>query len=381
MAEETVTCPKCGTEIPVTTALRESIESKARELYDSKLREDLAKRLEAERERIKEGMKEEFQNRYEELEDRISVKERHLQEARKMESEERKRRMDLEEAMREQRLAIERQVEEEKRKIQERLKRDFDEKYNMERRENQEKIDSLVKKVQELNQKLEQGSQQIQGEAMEEVLEDRVREAFPLDTIVPIPQGVKGPDLIQNIRTPGGTESGRIAWEAKRTKEWNDEWIGKLKEDMVKHGADVGIIVTKTLPRDISTFGIKNGIMVTNFENAIPLAIVARMNMLEVARQKRLGESGNETRDILYRYLTSTQFRQRVEAIAEGIIRMKEDIDSERRSMERQWAKRSKEIEKAMSNFSGMFGDLQGIIGTGLPTLKFLSLSDDNREE
>jgi hypothetical protein len=381
MAEDTVICPRCGAEIPVTTALKESIELKVNELYEKKLRAELEKRIEAEREKMKENINEEFKSRYEEMEDRISIKEKHLQEARKMESEERKKRIDLEEAMREQKLASERQMEEEKKKIQERLKKDFDEQYNLERRENQEKIEGLVRKVQELNQKLEQGSQQIQGEALEEELEERVRSAFSLDLVSPIPQGTKGPDLIQTIRTPGGMESGRIAWEAKRTKEWNDDWIVKLKEDLVNHRAEMGIIVTKSLPKDISTFGIKNGILVTNFENAIPLGIVARTNLIEMARQKRLGESGNETRDILYRYLTSTQFRQRVEAIADGIVRMKSDIDSERRSMERQWAKRSKEIEKAMSNFSGMFGDLQGIIGTSLPNVKFLSLSEDDRDE
>lgn len=381
MAEDTVTCPKCGAEIPVTTALRESIESKARELYDKRSRAELDKRIEAEREKLKEKINEEFNTRYQELEDKISIKEKYLQEARKMESDERKRRIEMEEVVRDQRLASERQMEEEKKKIQEKLSKDFDEQYNLERRENQEKIDGLVKKVKELNQKLEQGSQQIQGEVLEEELEDRVRSAFSLDSIFPIPQGTKGPDLIQTIRTPSGIESGRIAWEAKRTKDWNDEWIGKLKEDLVKHSAEVGIIVTKSLPRDISAFGMKNGILVTNFDNAIPLAIIARTNLIELARQKRLGESGNETRDILYRYLTSTQFRQRVEAIADGIVKMKGDIDSERRSMERQWAKRSKEIERAMSNFSGMFGDLQGIIGTSLPDVRFLSLSEDNRDE
>ncbi len=378
MAEDMVTCPKCGAEIPVTMALRESIESKANELYDKKLKEEVEKRIETERQKIKEKINEDFIARYEELEDKLSIKEKHLQEARKIEGDERKKRIELEEVMREQKLASERQMDEEKKKIQERLRKDFDEQYNLERRENQEKIDGLVKKVQELNQKLEQGSQQIQGEVMEEELEDRVRSAFSLDSISSIPQGTKGPDLIQTVRTQGGIESGKIAWEAKRTKEWNDEWTGKLKEDLVKYSAEMGIIVTKSLPKDISAFGMRNGILVTNFENAIPLAIIARTNLIELARQKRLGESGNETRDILYRYLTSTQFRQRVEAIADGIVKMKEEIDSERRSMERQWAKRSKEVERAMSNFSGMFGDLQGIIGTSLPNVRLLSLSEDD---
>ncbi|MGC8617314.1 MAG: DUF2130 domain-containing protein [Thermoplasmata archaeon] len=381
MEEDTVTCPNCGAEIPVSAALRESIESKVKELYEKKFRSDLERKLSEERGRMKEEINEELSSKIAEMEDKINVKEKHLQEARKMESEERKRRLEMEEMIREQKLASERQIEEERKKIQEKLRKEYDEEYNLERRENQEKIDGLMKKVQELNQKLEQGSQQVQGEVLEGELEDRVRAAFPYDSLDPVPQGTKGPDLIQVVRNSSGAESGKIAWEAKRTKEWSDEWIVKLKEDMVKYGAEVGIIVTKALPKEISTFGLKDGIFVTRFEDAIPLAIIARMNLIELARQKRLGEGSNETKEILYRYLTSTQFRQRVEAVAEGIVRMKNDIDAERRSMERQWAKRTKEIERTIVNFSGMFGDLQGIIGNSLPSVKTLGLSDESLEE
>ncbi len=381
MAEDTVICPKCGTEIPVSTALKESIESRVNELYENRLKTEVEKKLEAEREKMRERVNEEFNSKYAELEDRVGVKEKHLEEAQKRESEERKRRIDLEETVREQKIVSERQLEEEKAKMQEKMRKEYDVEYNLERRENQQKIEGLMKKVQELSQKLEQGSQQIQGEVLEEELEERVRGAFPSDSIHPIPQGTKGPDLIQTIRNQVGIESGRIAWEAKRTKEWNDEWIGKLKEDLVKHNSEVGIIVTKSLPKDVAAFGMRNGILITNFENAIPLAMIARANLMELARQKRLGENSDETRDILYNYLTSTQFRQRVEAVAEGIVRMRSDIETERRSMERQWSKRTKEIERTIGNFSGMFGDLQGIIGSSLPNVKYLSLSDENDQD
>ncbi|MEM0135263.1 MAG: DUF2130 domain-containing protein [Thermoplasmatales archaeon] len=381
MEEDMVICPKCGAEIQVSTALRESIESKANELYEKKLKIDLEKKLSEEREKIKEEINEEMNSKLAEMEDKVSVKEKYLQEARKLESEERKKRIEMEEKIMEQKLASERQIEEERKKIQEKLRKEYDDEYNLERRENQQKIEGLMKKVQELSQKLEQGSQQIQGEALEEELEDRVKAAFSYDSITSIPQGSKGPDLIQTVRNSNGIESGKIAWEAKRTKDWNEDWVGKLKEDLVTYGAEVGIIVTKTLPKDISTFGTRNGVLVTGFENAIPLATIARMNLIEIARQKRLGDSSNETRDILYRYLTSTQFRQKVEAVADGIVRMKSDIDTERRSMERQWSKRTKEIERAMVNFSGMFGDLQGIIGKNLPNVKTLGISDEDLEE
>ena len=380
MVEDTMTCPKCGTEIPVSTALRESIESKANELYEKKFKSEMEKKIVDEREKLKERLGEEFNSKFSQMEDSISIKERHLQESQKRESEERKKRMELEENLREQKIASERLLDEEKVKMRESLRREYNEEFNLKSREIQQTNESLMKQVQDLKQKIEQGSQQLQGEVLEEELEDRLRGAFPMDAVVPVTQGTKGPDLIHTVKNSAGIDSGIIAWEAKRTKEWKDEWIMKLKGDLVNYNAETGVIVTKSLPRDISTFGVKNGILVTNFENAVPLAIIARMNLIELARQRRLGESSNETKDILYHYLTSTQFRQRVEAVADGIVRMRNDIESEKRSMERQWAKRTKEIDKAIGSISGMFGDLQGIIGPSLSNVKVLSLPDHDEE-
>ncbi len=381
MAEDTVTCPRCGAEIPVGAAFRDSIESRANELYEKRLKTEVDRKVADEREKIKENLIQEFGSKLSQMEDSVWIKEKHLQEAQKRESEERKKRLDLEESLKEQKLASERQIEEVKGKLKEIMRKEYDEEFNLKSREIRQTNESLMKQVQELRQKLEQGSQQLQGEVMEGEIEDRLKTAFSSDHISPVPQGTRGPDLIHKVRNPGGIDSGVIAWEVKRTKEWRDEWIDKLKGDLVNYNAEIGIIVTKALPRDISTFGVKNGILVANFETAVPLAVIARMNLIELARQRRLGESSNETKDILYRYLTSTQFRQRVEAVAEGIVRMKGDIESEKRSMERQWAKRTKEIEKAMGNISGMFGDLQGIMGPSLSNVKTLSLPERDEEE
>lgn len=381
MAEDTVICPNCGTEIPITKALKESIESRVKDEFKKQMESEMERKLDVEREKLREDMNEEFRSKYDELNTRTSVKEEHLQEAQKRESEERKKRLELEETLKEQKLIAERQIEEEKNKIRENLRKQYDEEFNLKNREIQQNNESLMKQVQELRLKLEQGSQQRQGEALEIEIEDQLREAFPFDLIIPVPQGKSGPDIIQKVRTQAGIEGGTVAWETKRTKEWDEKWIDKLKEDMVKFGAETGMIVSRALPKGVTSFAIDNGIVITNFESAVPLAAIIRLNILELARQKRLGESSLETREVLYRYLTSTQFRQRVEAIAEGISRMRNDIEAEKRAMERQWARRIKEIEKAVSGISGMFGDLQGIIGPGLATVKSLDLPAEESKE
>jgi hypothetical protein len=377
MVEDIVVCPKCGTEIPVTKALKDSIESRVAEEYGKRLETEVEERLGKERGKLREEINEEFLAKNDELNEKIKVKEKHLQEARERESEERKKRLEMEENLREQKLVFERKMEEERGKMREDLRREYDEEFNLKNREIRQNNESLMKQVQELKQKLEQGSQQLQGEAFEVEIEELLRSAFPFDTIEPIPPGTKGPDLIQTVKTTTGVGSGAIAWEAKRTKEWNDEWVVKLKGDLLRFNAEMGVIVSKTLPKDINTFGVREGIVVTGFESVFPLAVLLRTNILEIARQRRLGESSTETKEILYSYLTSAQFRQRVEAITEGIIRMRSDVYAEKRAMERQWAKRIKELEKAVTGISGIYGDLQGIVGPSLQNVKALNLPED----
>jgi|YelNatPaOPRAMG01_1025707.scaffolds.fasta_scaffold01868_10 hypothetical protein len=381
MVEDIVVCPKCGTEIPVTKALKDSIESRVVQEYDKKLEAEVGERLVKEREKLMEEINQEFLAKNDELNEKIRVKEKHLQEARERESEERRKRLEMEENLREQKLVFERRMEEERGKMLEDLRREYDEEFNLKTREIRQNNESLMKQVQELKQKLEQGSQQLQGEAFEIEIEETLRSAFPSDIIEPVPPGTKGPDVIQTVRTTTGFRSGAIAWEAKRTKEWNDEWVVKLKGDLLRFNAEIGVIVSKTLPKDIKTFGVREGIVVTGFESIFPLAVLLRTNILEIARQRRLGESSTETKDILYSYLTSAQFRQRVEAITEGITRMRNDVYAEKRAMEKQWAKRIKELEKAVTGISGMYGDLQGIVGPSLQNVKALTLPEEEDKD
>jgi hypothetical protein len=381
MVEDIVVCPKCGTEIPVTKALKDSIESRVVQEYDKKLEAEVGERLVKEREKFREEINQEFLAKNDELNEKIRVKEKHLQEARERESEERRKRLEMEENLREQKLVFERRMEEERGKMLEDLRREYDEEFNLKTREIRQNNESLMKQVQELKQKLEQGSQQLQGEAFEIEIEETLRSAFPSDIIEPVPPGTKGPDVIQTVRTTTGFRSGAIAWEAKRTKEWNDEWVVKLKGDLLRFNAEIGVIVSKTLPKDIKTFGVREGIVVTGFESIFPLAVLLRTNILEIARQRRLGESSTETKDILYSYLTSAQFRQRVEAITEGITRMRNDVYAEKRAMEKQWAKRIKELEKAVTGISGMYGDLQGIVGPSLQNVKALTLPEEEDKD
>ncbi|MEM0346352.1 MAG: DUF2130 domain-containing protein, partial [Thermoplasmatales archaeon] len=318
-----------------------------------------------------------LEDKYRAVLDELEVKSKRLEDTIKRESDERRRRMELEEQLSNQKIELERIIEEEKKKVEEVTRKRLEDEFNLKMKEMQEKNDELGRTVQDLQRKIEQGSQQLQGEALEIQLEEFLRNSFPTDIVEPVKVGTKGPDIIQKIRSPTGYEAGLIAWEAKRTKEWKDEWVKKLKDDLINYKAEVGVIVTKTLPKEINNFGFKDGVLVTNFESAIPLAQILRLNLLEISRQKRINEGGDSPKEIIYRYFTSQQFRQRVESIVDSIKKMKEDLDSERRAMEKLWAKRAKEIERAELGVSQMFGDLQGIAGPVIHDIRQLNLPTD----
>lgn len=70
--------------------------------------------------------------------------------------------------------------------------------------------------------------------------------------------------------------------------------------------------------------------------------------------------------ELRYEYLLGPQFRHRVEAIVEAITTMRDDLESEERSVQRQWAMREKQIEVVMQSTVDVWGDLQGVAGKTL---------------
>ncbi|HIE15167.1 TPA: DUF2130 domain-containing protein, partial [Candidatus Bathyarchaeota archaeon] len=243
--------------------------------------------------------------------------------------------------------------------------------------EKDKQINDMRLKIEELKRKVDQGSQKIQGEVLELELEELLKDEFPFDDIDPISSGVKGADIIQTVKTQAGRVCGKILWETKRTKNWNDGWIQKLKDDQRNAKADLAVIVSEVLPEDFHHFRQIDNIWVTDIPSAISLGLALRTLLIQVVRTKAIQVGKEETKDIVYNYLTGSEFRNRVQAIMDSFIAMKRDLDSERRAMERIWAKREKQIERVVLNIAGMRGDLEGIVGLSLPTIKLLELPNN----
>lgn len=232
----------------------------------------------------------------------------------------------------------------------------------------------MQKKIEDLMKRAEQGSQQLQGEVQELALEEMLQREFPFDAIEPVPKGEFGGDVIQRVVSPTGQPCGTILWESKRTKNWSDTWLPKLREDQRVAKAELSVIVSQALPKDIDSFHTIDGVCVAHPRLAFPVATLLRQSLIEVAQARQASEGQQTKTEMIYDYLTGSRFRQRVEAIVEAFSTMQEDLAREKKAITKQWAKRDEEINRVMQATVGMYGDLQGIAGKRLQEIEGLDL-------
>jgi hypothetical protein len=368
-SEQAITCPSCGKKIPLTRALRAEIETSVREDYERQLVEEVerVRRLAATEAEKKAAQK------MTALEHDLEAQAKELEHARQTELALRKRERDLERRQQDLELTVARTLAEERGRIVSETQAREAEQHRLKDAEKERQLADMRRQIEELKRKADQGSQQLQGEAGEEELETMLRAAFPCDEIAPVAQGIRGADLHQIVFDSRGTRCGAILWECKNAKHWSDAWIVKLKDDQRMLRADVAVIVTASLPRGCTRFTVMDGVVVTEFACAAAVAGLVRTHLLQLTQTRSAVVNKDQKLELLYRYLSGVEFRQRVEAIVEAFDRMREDLDQERRAAERQWAKRMKQIESVTFNISGMYGDLQGLV-PALPSIARLEL-------
>jgi hypothetical protein len=233
----------------------------------------------------------------------------------------------------------------------------------------------MQKQVEELKRKAEQGSQQLQGEVQELGLESTLKTRFPCDIFESVPIGQHGGDLLQKVIGSLQQVCGTILWESKRTKAWNDGWLAKLRDDQRNAKAEFAVIVSQVLPKDVDVFDLVDGVWVTSYRTVIPVAIALRHSLTELAIARQAGEGQHTKMDMIYQYLTGPRFRHRIQAIVEKISDMQADLEKERRTMTKLWAKREEQIRCVVESTAGMYGDLQGIAGKGLTEIEGLELA------
>ena len=420
MTEPTIICPSCKTEIKLTESLAAPLVESTRRQYEQKLSEkdaDIARRegqlkqeqaalakaketieeqvaakLKDEREviAIEEAKKarlalgsdlEQKSKELADLNEILKQRDEKLAEAQKAQAELIRKQRELDDAKREMDLTIEKRVQESLDSTRAQARKEAEESLQLKVAEKEHTITSMRQQIKELERRAEQGSQQLQGEAQEIELEATLREKFPHDTIEPVAKGEFGGDALQRIFGPMGQACGSILWESKRTKNWTDGWLSKLREDQRAAKAELAVIVSQALPKDVDTFGLMDGVWVTSYRCVVPVAIALRQSLIELAAARTAGEGQQTKMEMVYQYLTGPRFRHRVQAIVEKFSDMQDDLDKERKTMTRLWAKREEQIRQVIESTAGMYGDLQGIAGRTLQEIDGLDypmLETDN---
>jgi hypothetical protein len=379
MNHSTITCKNCGQEIEISEALTHQIQESVRREESEKFSTELEK---AKKEATEKALKDIEQKTSQEIIEKQNQIEELTKRAQKAENEElkmRKEKRDFEEAKEKFELEKQRQLDEEREKIRAKAVEEIEVKDKFKFAEYETKIAAMNKALEDAKKQASQVSQQLQGEVLELDLENSLREIFTDDEIEAVGKGQLGGDIIQKVKGKSGRVAGIILWETKRAK-WSSTWFSKLREDSRRVGASVSILLSIDLPKDIQDFQLTEGVIVCSYKYAVPLASIVRRSVLQIAVAKQTAANKDENLELLYSYIQSESFRHRFEAFAEGIKEMEEDLEYEKRAMERVWKKREGQIKKTLINASRMYGELQGVMGNALPDIKTFSLPEKIEE-
>ncbi|MBW8015007.1 MAG: DUF2130 domain-containing protein [Planctomycetes bacterium] len=395
MSDDTVKCPECGFEIALSAALtggireslRSEIEAEAlaleRELevkqeeisrrerevarQGRSIADDVDKRV---GEEIAKVRKEQFALAAE----AVSVKTKSLEEelAKKAEAVKAaelkelgflKKERELEEKTERLELDVERKLNEERKKISSEARRQAEEEQQLKIREKDDLVISLKDKLEDMRRKMEQGSQERQGEMLEEELKELLERSFPRDRFDDVAKGKRGADIVQIVHGPTGKVCGKILWESKNTKEFSKGWIEKLKKDQADASAEFAILMTVAMPRDVRDFDLCNDVWITNYKCAIGLCTSLRGGLINVARERIVAIGQESMKDVVYKYVTGQEFNRRIKRIVDAYVQMQTDLESEKRALTKIWKKREKQISVVLDNAAEMRGEIEGLVG------------------
>jgi hypothetical protein len=409
--KSTIKCPNCKTEFPIGDALAGEIETGIKQRYierynkDQKDLEDAKRKLVMESESLKlmqedqekiiadkinlqkqvlqqEAIKkaaEEMHLQMNALQKELGEKNEKIKESRQKELELIQKENKLKEERDSLTLDLEKKLLERQKEIEDKVKKMESERNELRFKEYEKRLADQVELIETMKRKAEQGSMQLQGEVQELALEEQLRSTFPFDTIEEVGKGVKGADCIQVVKNNLGTECGKIIYESKRTKAFGGDWIDKLKADMRSKNADIAVLVTETMPKDLEFFGLKDGVWVCTFTEVKALSHVLRDSIIKIAGAVKTQENKGEKMAMLYNYLTSNEFTEQWKAIREGFLGMKLSIQKERDTMERLWKAREKQLEKVLLNAAHIRGSIDGI--AGLESIDLNLLDEGNKLE
>lgn len=392
----TIKCPECGNEFEPNESIRQEIEKelnqkatewqkRKNEEFQIKIEEEKKRMQQILEENIRKSISSDYENQLRLLAQTNKDNEEKLKEARHQQLEFLKKEQELKNKEAELELTVQKQLQQEReklsveiRKLEEQRIAAKETEFQLRMKEMEEKLETQRKLAEEMKRKAEQGSMQLQGEAQELALQEMLQSNFPFDVITEVGKGVRGADCIQTVRNNFGQECGKIIYESKRTTNFAIDWIEKLKADMRSQNADIAVIVTRTMPKEMDCFGIKDGVWICNFSEVKALAAVLRDGIIRVFNTAKSNENRGDKMHLLYDYLTSNEFAEQWKAIREGFMAMKISIQKERDAMEKLWKSREKQLEKVLLNAAHIRGSIEGISGMDAVNLNLLEGGEED---
>jgi hypothetical protein len=381
MKEQFITCPHCNKKFPLSEAMRHEIEEQVKSDHQRELEEieaehlrqiDSAKKEAAKQAEVK--AKKELLVEVNDLKNQVKELEDKSEEFTKKELDFLKREREI--GKKEKQIELDREafITKKTEELQLSVREEVENELKGKLAEKDQKITRLEKIAEELQKKARQGSMEEQGEAFEQELENILKGCFPTDEFEPVPKGKRGADIVHRFKTESLKQCGTILWEAKNAENWSEGWIAKLKDDQRQIGGEtIGIIVTKALPKTIKRFGFQDGVWISDFYSIIGLATAIRAKFQELHQAKSAIAGRSSLMDLIYNYITGSEFKSRIEAIGDAWKEMKSDIDKEKIVMEKIWAKREKQLFRISTNMAGVYGDLTGY-GATLQKVQTLEL-------
>ena len=406
--QNTIKCPNCGTQIDIDEIFYHQIEEKfkqqhladqkklqneietkrkeykayldalkakedalkeEKEKFDEELRKATKEQLRIERVKLQDELKKELVEEQsasmamlqKELEDKSKELQKYNEAKVEIEKLKREKEEMASRAKVEAEIALSQQLILEKEKIQKAL----EEANALKLKEKDEQMEQLKRSLDDAKRKAEQGSMQIQGEALELAIESWLSSQFPFDSIEEVKKGAFGADCVQTIHTRELQNCGIICYESKNTKAWSDIWVTKLKQDMLKVNADLGVLVTSVYPVGMDRMGFVDGIWVCSLDEFKGSVSLLRESLIRVHKTVQKEENRGDKMALLYNYLTGNEFSMQLKSIVDGFMSMQQELDKERRSLMASWKRRQKLIDGVLQNTTEMYGSLQGIAGAG----------------
>ncbi len=393
MSDQSIRCTECGAEMELTEALtsqiregllaevdeksrkqnqemakkEKSLKKQLKEIENQKesLDDTVEERIQAEREKLAETAKKKaekaFKVKTESLEEELREQAEKLSKSQKMEVNLRKEQRALAEREEALDLELEKKLSKERKIIRQKALEQASEEQQLKFREKEDLIESLKGKVGDLQRRIEVGSQESQGEALEDELLETLKSHFPFDEFEEVKKGAKGADVIQRVRNDTGKICGVILWESKNTKAFSNGWIDKLKKDQQRESADIAILRTVSLPKEIRDFDTVQDVWITNCASSMSLCTALRLTLIQVSRERLVNKHKEDMKGVIFDYITGPEFGRRIKGIVSAYARMQEDLDTEKRSMARMWKKRETQIKVVIDNCAEMYGEIEGL--------------------